>query len=180
MRPLTEKETEAVLEKFTKYIGNNVKQLVDRPDGNFVFRLQKDRVYYVREDIMVKATNVARDNLCSLGVCVGKFTHSGKFHLQITALELLAQYAKCKIWVKPGAEQAFLYGNHVLKSGLGRITDSTEQHMGCVIYSMSDLPLGFGVAAHSTAQCRRLAGTAIVAYHQADVGEYVRQEDTLV
>lgn len=40
------------------------------------------------------ATNVARDNLLSLGTCVGKFTKAGKFHLAVSALDLLAQYAK--------------------------------------------------------------------------------------
>lgn len=38
---------------------------------------------------------------------------------------------------------------------------------------------GFGVLAHSTANCRKLDPTAIVAFHQADVGEYLRNEDTL-
>lgn len=37
--------------------------------------------------------------------------------------------------------QSFLYGNHVLKSGLGRITENTPLHHGVVIYSMNDLPL---------------------------------------
>lgn len=29
-------------------IGDNLRLLVDRPDGNFCFRLHKERVYYVR------------------------------------------------------------------------------------------------------------------------------------
>lgn len=51
---------------------------------------------------------------------------------------LLSQY---KVWVKPGTEQSFLYGNHVLKSGLGRITENTAQYQGVVVYSMADVPL---------------------------------------
>ena len=43
---------------------------------------------------MRKATNIARDNLISLGTCLGKFTKSGKFKLHITALDFLAPYAK--------------------------------------------------------------------------------------
>ena len=46
-----------------------------------------------------------------------------------------------KIWLKPSAEQQFVYGNNILKSGLGRITESTPQYQGVIIYSMSDLPL---------------------------------------
>ena len=46
---------------------------------------------------MKRATSVARDQLVSLGVCVGKFTHSDKFRLTIGALELLAAHAKHKV-----------------------------------------------------------------------------------
>lgn len=108
--------------------------------------------------------------------------------------------------MKPGSEQSFLYGNHVLKSGLGRITENTAQYQGVVVYSMADVPLvsgwcsscafkgwglrkalshlpfipqGFGVAAKSTQECRKVDPMAIVVFHQADVGEYVRNEDTL-
>uniref|UniRef100_A0A8D0FMC4 Nucleolar pre-rRNA processing protein NIP7 n=1 Tax=Strix occidentalis caurina TaxID=311401 RepID=A0A8D0FMC4_STROC len=38
---------------------------------------------------------------------------------------------------------------------------------------------GFGVAAKSTQECRKVDPMAIVVFHQADVGEYVRNEDTL-
>lgn len=39
---------------------------------------------------------------------------------------------------------------------------------------------GFGVAAKSTQECRKVDPMAIVVFHQADVGEYVRNEDTLM
>lgn len=55
--------------------------------------------------------------------------------------ELEAVCLQFKVWVKPGAEQSFLYGNHVLKSGLGRITENTMQYQGVVVYSMADVPL---------------------------------------
>jgi hypothetical protein len=35
----------------------------------------------------------------------------------------------------------FLYGNHIVKAHLGRITDDTPEHTGVVIYSMNDSPL---------------------------------------
>lgn len=47
--------------------------------------------------------------------------------------------------MKPGSEQSFLYGNHVLKSGLGRITENTAQYQGVVVYSMADIPLVSGL-----------------------------------
>eukprot|EP00983_Pelagomonas_calceolata_P003936 127364-Pelagomonas_calceolata.AAC.2 len=65
----------------------------------------------------------------------------------------------------------FLYGNHVLKQGLGRITENTPAYTGVVVYSMNDIPLGFAVTAKSTDDCRTLDPSGIVAFHQADVGE---------
>uniref|UniRef100_A0A8C4R3Z0 60S ribosome subunit biogenesis protein NIP7 homolog n=1 Tax=Eptatretus burgeri TaxID=7764 RepID=A0A8C4R3Z0_EPTBU len=180
MRPLTEEETKVVFEKISKYIGGNIKLLVDRPDGNYCFRLHRERVYYMSEKLLKLASCVARESLLGSGTCFGKFTKSQKFRLQITALDFLAPYAKHKVWVKPGSEQSFLYGNHVVKSGLGRITENTAQYQGVVVYSMADLPLGFGVAAKSTQECRHADPMALVVFHQADIGEYIREENDLV
>jgi 60S ribosome subunit biogenesis protein NIP7 len=87
--------------------------------------------------------------------------------------------AQMQVWVKPSAEMSFLYGNHILKSGLGRITENTPSYTGVVLYSMSDIPLGFGVTAKSTSECRTVDPNAIVVFHQADVGEYLRAEDDM-
>jgi len=179
MRPLTDEEMKTMFEKLSKYIGENIQQLIQRPDGEYCFRLANDRVYYVRDDVMKKACHIARENLLSFGTCFGKFTKSGKFRLHITALDYLAPYAKHKVWVKEGAEQQFLYGNHVMKSGLARVTENTSQYQGVVVYSNNDLPLGFGVASKSTSECRTAEPMAIVVFHQADIGEYIRSEATL-
>lgn len=48
-----------VFEKLYKFIGKNIKSLIDRPDEPYCFRLHKNRVYYVREALMKKATNVS-------------------------------------------------------------------------------------------------------------------------
>lgn len=77
-------------------------------------------------------------------------------------------------------EQQFLYGHNVTKAGLGRISESTEKYQGIVVYSMSDLPLGFGVAARSTVECRHADPLAVVCFHQADIGEYIRSENELL
>ena len=79
--------------------------------------------------------------------------------------------------MKPSSEMSFLYGNNVLKAGLGRITDGTSQNDGVVICSMSDMPLGFGICARSVADCKRASPMDIVVLHQADVGMYLRDED---
>ncbi|KAL1933031.1 hypothetical protein VTP01DRAFT_8709 [Rhizomucor pusillus] len=180
MRPLTTKETETLFAKLAKYIGPNIKHLIDRPDEPYCFRLHKDRVYYASEAMVRVAEHCARDHLGSFGVCFGKFTKTGKFTLHVTALDHLAQYAKYKIWIKPNGEMPFLYGNHIVKAHLGRITDDTPEHTGVVIYSMTDTPLGFGVTARSTVEMKRLQPTDIIVFHQADIGEYLRSEETLI
>ena len=125
------------------------------------------------------SSNIGRENLLSIGVCFGKFTKGGKFRLHVTCLDYLSQYAKNKVWVKTGAEMSFLYGNNVVKSGLARITDGTPQYGGVVVYSMSDAPLGFGVAAQPTEYCKDMEPQSNVVLHQGDIGEYLRTEDTL-
>lgn len=132
------------------------------------------------ERILKLAENLNEDQLVSVGTCFGKFTKTNKFLLHITALTYLAPYAQYKVWVKPAAEQQFLYGNHVTKSGLGRITENTSQFQGVVVLSMSDVPLGFGVTSKSTADCKNADPLVTVCFHQADIGEYIRSEHTLI
>ncbi|KAJ4826524.1 ribosome biosynthesis protein nip7 [Turnera subulata] len=187
MRPLDETEMKTVFNKLFLFTGNNLKNIVENPShegpdpnpGRYCFRLHKNRVYYVSESLVKRATNIARKDLVGLGTCIGKFTHGGKFILTIQCLNLLASNAKHKVWLKPTSEMSFLYGNHVLKGGLGRITDGISKNDGVVVFSMSDVPLGFGVAARSTQECRKLDPNGIVVHHQADIGEYLRMEDEL-
>lgn len=48
-----------VFEKLYKYIGKNIKLLVDEAaEQPHCFRLQRNRVFYVRESLMRRATNV--------------------------------------------------------------------------------------------------------------------------
>lgn len=76
MRPLTDTETQTLLAKLANYTGNSLKSLIaPLEDGDrYVFRLHKDRVYYVKLSIANLATTIARDKLMSLGTCLGKFT----------------------------------------------------------------------------------------------------------
>lgn len=137
-------------------------------------------MYYVSEKILNLANTLGPDQLVCAGTCFGKFTKTNKFRLHVTALTYLAPCAQCKIWLKPSAEQQFLYGNHVTKAGLGRISENTEKYSGVVVYNMADLPLGFGAAARSTAECKHADPLTTVCFHQADIGEYIRCEDDLL
>lgn len=76
--------------------------------------------------------------------------------------------------MKQSAEMSFLYGNHVTKNGLMRMTENVPQYAGVIVYNMQDIPLGFGVAAQSTDHCQTLEPTGNVVLHQADIGDYLR------
>lgn len=76
MRPLTEQETKTLFEKLANYTGSSLKNLIAPLDNSpnsdrYVFRMQKNRVYYVLLSIANLATSVSRDNLLSLGTCLG-------------------------------------------------------------------------------------------------------------
>lgn len=79
-----------------------------------VFRLQGSRVYYVNKEIANLSVSFPRDELLSMGTMVGKFTkvrvslllfwstmlilwQTGKFRINLTALDLLAQHARYKV-----------------------------------------------------------------------------------
>ncbi|KAK2786322.1 ribosome biosynthesis protein nip7 [Onygenales sp. PD_12] len=193
MRALTETETQTLFSKLANYTGRSLNNLIAPPttstDGTansdpsandrHVFRLHASRVYYVRLSIANLATSVPRDSLLSLGTCIGKFTKTGKFRLHITALDVIAPHARYKVWVKANGEMPFLYGGNVVKAHVGRWSEDCPEHSGVVVHSMDDTPLGFGVTARSTAEARRLDPTGIATFRQADIGEYLREEDTL-
>merc|ERR1712179_503477 len=94
----------AVIEKLMKYIGGNVRKLIERTDSQYSFRVHKERVFYAREDILTAAITLPRKKIISVGTCVGKFTKTGKFKLLVTALPVIADYAQYKVWLKPSAE----------------------------------------------------------------------------
>jgi len=179
MRPLTDVETQTLFTKLANYTGRSLTQLIaptdSADDDRYVFRLHESRVYYVRLSIANLATSIARDNLLSLGTCIGKFTKTGKFRLHITALDVIAPHARYQLWVKPNGEMPFLYGGNVVKAHVGRWSEDCPEHSGVVILAMDDTPLGFGVTARSTAEARKLDPTSIVAFRQGDVGEYLRE-----
>ena len=59
------------------------------------------------------------------------------------------------------------------------MTEGTPKYQGVVVYNMNDVALGFGATAFSTEECRSLDPTRAVVFHQADLGEYLRDEDTM-
>jgi 60S ribosome subunit biogenesis protein NIP7 len=179
MRPLTDEETRVFFEKLKEFLGGNVTALLDRPSDPHLFRLHKDRVYYLAERVMQAATTLPRDEVVAMGTCFGKFTKGRAFRLKVTCLDHIAQHARYKVWLKPSAEMSFLYGNHVIKAGLGRMTEAIPQYAGVVVLSMANTPLGLGRAAQGTERAATLDPTAIVVLHVTDIGEYLREENEI-
>ena len=66
----TAQETKAVFEKLHKFLGKGIRHLVERSDEDYVLRLNRNRVYYVRESLMRRATNVRRPCLAGPGCAV--------------------------------------------------------------------------------------------------------------
>lgn len=46
-----------------------------------------------------------------------------------------------KIWIKPTAEMSYLYGNHILKAHVAKMTEDVPEHQGVVVFNMNDIPL---------------------------------------
>ena len=57
--------------------------------------------------------------------------------------------------------------------------EDVPQYAGVIVYSLANIPLGFGAAAQGTERARDMDPTGIVVLHQADIGEYLREEATL-
>ena len=110
MRALTESEMTKVLEKMYKFVGrklalivdakNNSENGSDSSDGQFCFRMNKNRVYYIRETLIKRgsASNIPKKKLMSIGTQIGKFTKTENFRLTIQSLDLLSRYAKNKVF----------------------------------------------------------------------------------
>ena len=157
MRALTDNETQTLFSKLANYTGRSLTHLIAPPTSDdpkaendrYVFRLHGSRVYYVRLSLANLATSIPRDNLLSIGTCLGKFTKTGKFRLHITALDVIAPHARYKIWIKPNGEMPFLYGGHIVKAHIGRWSEDCPEHQGVVVLAMDDTPL-VGLSAEKT------------------------------
>ena len=49
-----------------------------------------------------------------------------------------------------------------------------------VVVVPNEVPIGFGVTARSTEECQKSGPEALVVYHQANVGENLREKADLV
>lgn len=180
MRQLTDEELTLVFEKLKKFIGSAIKDLIEDCDpengSTNVFRLIKMRVYLISEVLLKKAAAFGTKPLLHCGTCLGQFSKTGKFRLGVTALDTLNRFAQTKVWLKPSGEQNFLYGNHVLKAHVARISENATKYCGVIVLTLSNLPLGFGVLAKSAQELDTSDSSMIFVFNQADTGEFLRVE----
>lgn len=54
-----------MFQKLHKFIGKNIRHLVERTDEDYVLRMHSNRIYYVRESLMRRATNVSQPSQTS-------------------------------------------------------------------------------------------------------------------
>jgi len=180
MRPLSQKEAQIFFEKLAKFIGNNGKALIEKEDGTWTFRFHKQRVYYMRESLADLCPPFAHKLIHSAGICMGKYTKTGRFFVQVTALPVIANLSQYKVWLKSSSELGFLYGQHVLNEGIETMTEGTPKNAGVIVYNSNNMPIGLGVALQSSASRRLAAPTIMVVARQGDLGEYLRSESTLI
>ena len=57
-----------------------------------------------------------------------------------------------------------MYGNHVKKENIGRLTVNIPKYDGILYFSMNDLSLGFGVASRGSMECKQLEPIAIIRF----------------
>ena len=174
MRELKEEEAQMMFEKLSKYIGSKTERLLTRTDGKYVFRLIKNRIYYMSDQISRQCSTSEAKRLCGAGILVGKITHNNHFHINVTALPLLEQFAMHKVWLTKAAELQFLYGNDIVRSHITKMSDGIPDNAGVVIYNDQDAAIGFGVMTKAGVDAIRSQFASRVVIHQADVGEYLR------
>ena len=62
------------------------------------------------------------------------------------------------------------------------MTEGVGKHEGVVVVGgkSGEIIMGMAVTAKSAAEVGALNGTVIAAFHQTDIGEYLRDEDSLI
>ena len=77
--------------------GEEMEIMAGKKNERYVFRLNKNRVFYVKEEILRRAATVSKRKLVSLGTMIGRFTKTERFLLTIQSLDVLAKYAGKKV-----------------------------------------------------------------------------------
>ena len=178
MRPLTDEEMKLVFQKLKKFLGQNIQTMMDdkSSEAMIIFRIIGKKVYLLNDQLVKYSSVFAKEKTLHVGSYLGQISKKGKFRLGITALSILTKYTTTKVWLKNSGEQNFLYGNHVLAAHVARISDNATKYSGVITYTLSNIPLGFGVMAKSQHELKQTNPSSIFVFNQSDNGEYLRVE----
>lgn len=67
-----------------------------------------------------------------------------------------------------------------MKAHVLRMSEEVPEHAAVVIFNSTDVPMGFGVMARQAGDIRKLEPTGVAVFHQADCGEYLRDEESMI
>eukprot|EP00834_Sanchytrium_tribonematis_P005668 NODE_358_length_8800_cov_0.946673.p8 type:complete len:166 gc:universal NODE_358_length_8800_cov_0.946673:2189-1692(-) len=163
MRNLTESESKQLFEKLHKFIKNHLPELVKE----YVFRLQRNKIYMVPNHVDKHCSTVPRKSLVHCGIYIAKITHNQHIHLTIGCLHVLTKYAR-KVTVKG---MGVMYGQSVLRRSILKMSDDIQVGDGVVICS-EGVDAGFGIIVSLSTD-----PTKTVVINQADLGEYLRDQE---
>lgn len=158
------------------YIGDNTEELLSQ----YKLMMNNQRVFLVTDELLKACSQLGRDQIVSCGIILGKITKGENFRVSITALHTLHKYANHRVWIKSSAEMNYLYGNNALKSHIHKVSENIPMNAGVFVYTVHDVPLGFGAMAVSPTSYAKAKGGARVVLVQTDNGEYIRNERNIV
>merc|ERR1712025_206527 len=146
MRKLTEEENKKMIKKIQTVIGDKYKELTKDHE----FYLHYKNVFYVKNSLAKKMSNIPQKNIVLFGTHIGRFTRSDRFFLRVGSLNVLSKYATKKVWIKWSAEMNFLYGNTVSKSHVLKTSENIGKNEIVFLYNPKDVLLGYGITSRDS------------------------------
>lgn len=176
MRELKIEEARFLLTRLVKYKG---KKLINFLKVNFisflVFKVQKNRIFFSSLFLYSRIFNFAKKRIGSFGICIGRFSHSRKLKFLIPFLNLLLKNKGVFSAVLNGeGEKSFLFGKHVEKKNVSKISKNIFKNDGIVLFSKNKIPIGFGETLKSIVFIAKFDSKMILFINQGDTGLYVR------
>jgi 60S ribosome subunit biogenesis protein NIP7 len=176
MRVLLKEEIRLFLIKVVKYQGDEIIDfLKDNKFTNCTYRLQRGRIFYSSYSIIAKAGNFLKNKIGSIGICIGRFSKTGKFFILIPGEVLMEKILKKKIVpLTLKGEKIFLYGSHLSKDMIHEISNNLKKGDGIVLKGMNGLIIGLGELLKSIIFVKISRQKEMLLLNHADIGCYIR------
>mmetsp|Transcript_4128 Transcript_4128/g.9851 ORF Transcript_4128/g.9851 Transcript_4128/m.9851 type:complete len:179 (+) Transcript_4128:1361-1897(+) len=176
MRVLLKEEIRLFLTKLVKYQGDEIVEFLrDNKYSNCTYRLQRGRIFYSSYPIIAKAGNFLKNKIGSIGVCIGRFSKTGKFFILIPGEVLMEKILKKKIVsLTLKGEKTFLYGSNLSKDMIHEISNNLKKGDGIVLKGMNGLIVGLGELLKSIIFVKVSRQKEMLIINHADIGSYIR------